>query len=70
METTTPLVTNDAVALGLLAAGVMYMVDTAAHFMLPDYDSYAGVFLALVSVAGIVGEMSFTVWLLVKGGRT
>lgn len=58
------------ITLGLLAAGVMYMVDTAAHFMLPNYESYAEVFLALVSLAGIVGEMSFTVWLLVKGGRT
>lgn len=53
----------------LAVAGVMYMVDTGAHFLLPDYDAYASVFLALVIVPSIVGEMSFTIWLLIKGGK-
>ncbi|WP_088342370.1 DUF4386 domain-containing protein [Robiginitalea sediminis] len=53
----------------LVAAGVMYMADTAAHFLLPDYDRYAEVFLALVAVPSILGEMALAVWLLVKGGR-
>lgn len=53
----------------LFAAGIMYMVDTAAHFMLPDYEAYASVFLALVALPGILGEMSFSVWLLVRGGK-
>jgi len=53
----------------LFAAGIMYMVDTAAHFMLPDYDAYASVFLALVAIPSILGELSFSVWLLVKGGK-
>lgn len=57
------------IALFLVLAGIMYMVDTAAHFMLPGYDEVAGIFLALVAIPGIFGEMAFTVWLLVKGGK-
>lgn len=53
----------------LTIAGVMYMVDTCAHFMLADYKNYADLFLALVAIPSIVGEMSFSIWLLVKGGR-
>jgi len=50
-------------------AGIMYLLDTVAHFSLPNYPDYASVFLALVSIPSIFGEMAFTVWLLVKGGR-
>jgi hypothetical protein len=53
----------------LVLAGIMYMVDTTAHFVLPDYDAYADVFLALVAIPSIVGEMSLAVWLLVRGGK-
>ena len=48
----------------------MYMVDTAAHFLLSAYNAWAPVFLALVAIPSIIGEMSFAVWLLVKGGRS
>jgi hypothetical protein len=57
------------IAIFLVIAGTMYMTDTAAHFILPNYDAYASVFLALVAIPSIVGEMSFSVWLLVKGGK-
>ena len=50
-------------------AGVMYMVDTVAHFLLPDYAAYADIFLALVAIPSILGEMAFAVWLLLKGGK-
>jgi hypothetical protein len=53
----------------LVFAGAMYMVDTAAHFVLPNYDDYAAIFLALVAIPSIVGEMAFSIWLLVKGGK-
>ena len=53
----------------LVIAGSMYMADTAAHFMLPDYESYASIFLALVAIPSIVGEMAFSLWLLLKGGK-
>lgn len=53
----------------LLVAGLMYMIDTCAHFMLKDYDAYSSIFLALVAIPSIVGELSLAVWLLAKGFR-
>ena len=57
------------IALFLALAGIMYMADTTAHFVLPNYDAVAGIFLARVAIPSIFGEMAFTVWLLVKGGK-
>lgn len=53
----------------LVFAGIMYMVDTVAHFALPNYEAYAAIFLALVAIPSILGEMSFAIWLLIKGGK-
>ena len=53
----------------LMLAGLMYMIDTAAHFLLPNYDEYSSLFLALVAIPSLIGEMSFAIWLLVKGRR-
>ena len=53
----------------LVIAGIMYMVDTAAHFILPNYDIYSQIFLMLVAIPSIFGEMAFSIWLLVKGGK-
>jgi hypothetical protein len=57
------------IAIFLVIAGAMYMVDTAAHFVLPDYERYASIFLALVAIPSIAGEMAFSIWLLIKGGK-
>ncbi len=57
------------IAMFLVIAGSMYIIDTTAHFVLPDYESYASIFLALVAIPSIVGEMAFSIWLLVKGGK-
>ena len=54
----------------LAIAGVMYVVDTVAHFLLSNYSDYASIFLLLVAIPSILGEMSFALWLLIKGGRT
>ena len=62
--------TPKIIALFLIIAGVMYMVDTSAHFLLPNYDAYSSWFLALVAIPSIVGEMSFAIWLLAKGGKS
>jgi len=38
--------------------------------LLADYEAYADVFLAIVAVPSVVGEMSFAAWLLmVAAGR-
>lgn len=54
------------IAASLVVAGVMYMIDTTAHFVLPTYKDYSNIFLALVAVSSILGEMSLAVWLLSK----
>jgi len=51
----------------LVLAGVMYIVDTSAHFLLVNYGLYASVFLALVAIPSIIGEMSLMVWFLMRG---
>lgn len=53
----------------MMLAGVMYIVDTSAHILLPNYQDYANIFLALVAVPSILGEMAFMIWLLIKGWR-
>jgi len=46
------------------------MLDTIAHIVLPNYEAYTSIFLALVAIPSILGEMSFSIWLLIKGGKT
>ena len=53
----------------LAIAGGMYVVDTVAHFVLSNYSDYASVFLLLVAIPSVFGEMSFALWLLIKGGK-
>ena len=50
----------------LLAAGAAYVLDTVAHLVLPDYEASADLFLAVVAVPSVIGEMSFAVWLLLE----
>ncbi len=57
------------IAIFLILAGVMYMVDTVVHFLMPDYEAHAQTFLMLVAIPSVVGEMSLAVWLLIKGGK-
>ena len=56
------------IAVFLAIAGIMYAVDTCAHFLLPNYAEHADIFLMLVAIPSILGEMALAVWLLVKGG--
>ncbi len=58
-----------AIAIFLMIAGAMYMIDTGAHFLLSNYNAYASIFLALVAIPSIIGEMSLAAWLLVEGGK-
>jgi len=57
------------IPLFLVLAGIMYIVDTSAHFLMPNYAAYAGIFLMMVAVPSIVGEMALAIWLLIKGGK-
>ncbi|MCW8814066.1 MAG: DUF4386 domain-containing protein [Ignavibacteriaceae bacterium] len=53
----------------LIAAALGYLVDSFAHFLLADYSNYKAIFLIIVALPGIVGEMSFCLWLLFKGTK-
>ncbi|MDX9782979.1 MAG: DUF4386 domain-containing protein [Bacteroidales bacterium] len=57
------------ITVSLIIAGIMYMADTGAHFLLNNYDEYSSIFLVLVAVPSIFGEMALSIWLLVKGGK-
>lgn len=57
------------IALFLILAGVVYMIDTIAHFTMADYTNYADLFLLMVAIPSVLGEMAFTIWLLVRGGK-
>lgn len=52
----------------LMVAGVAYIIDTLARAVLADYADVEGIFLAIVAVPSVIGELWFTVWLLRKGG--
>ncbi|MFD0990330.1 DUF4386 domain-containing protein [Mariniflexile jejuense] len=58
------------ISIFLIIAGIMYMLDTVAHILLSNYEDYKTVFLAMVAIPSIIGEMWFALWLLVKGGKT
>lgn len=53
----------------LYLAGAAYVTDTVAHGLLANYADYETVFLVIVVVPSVVGELAFTVWLLLRGGR-
>lgn len=53
----------------LILASLGYLIDSFANFLLPNYADYQTIFLILVAVPGIVGELSFTLWLLIKGTK-
>lgn len=53
----------------LILAGIMYIIDTSAHFMMPNYQNYADIFLAIVATPSILGEMSLALYLLFKSEK-
>jgi hypothetical protein len=53
----------------LMVAGVGYLVDSTAQILLPNYADYETVFLLIVAVPGVIGELSFAFWLLLRGAR-
>lgn len=53
----------------LMVAGAAYAVDTLARAVIGDYASVENVFLVIVAVPSVIGELWFTLWLLLKGGK-
>ncbi len=53
----------------VLVAGAAYVVDTTANALLSNYADYETLFLAIVAVPAVVGELAFTFWLLFRAER-
>ena len=53
----------------LFIAAFGYLIDSFAHLLLPSasYEALEAILTLLVIVPGIVGELSLTLWLLIKG---
>ena len=51
----------------LMIAGVGYLVDLFVKFLLPDY---ADLIEAIVLTPASIGELSFLLWLLIRGVKT
>ena len=52
----------------LFIAAFGYLIDSFANFLLSNYAEYQTIFMLIVVVPGIIGELSFTIWLIWKGG--
>jgi hypothetical protein len=53
----------------LIIAALGYLIDSFASFLLPNYSEYETIFMLIVVVPGVVGELSFTLWLLFRGAK-
>ena len=53
----------------LMLAGAGYLTDSLARTLMASYDASAGWFAMVVFVPAFIAELSFCVWLLVRGGR-
>jgi hypothetical protein len=53
----------------LIIAGLGYLTDSFAQFLLPNYADYESIFLLIVALPGTISELSFCFWLLFKGGK-
>jgi hypothetical protein len=51
----------------LIITGFGYLIDSFANFLLPSYTDYETIFLMIVAIPGIIGEISLMIWLLSKG---
>lgn len=51
-------------------AGAGYLVDSMAQLFMSYYALYADLFSMVVIIPGVVGELSLTLYLLIKGVRT
>ncbi|TFE22717.1 DUF4386 domain-containing protein [Cohnella luojiensis] len=51
----------------LMVACFGYLIDSFAHFLLSNYTDYEAIFLLIVAVPGVIGELFLAFWLLFKG---
>lgn len=53
----------------LIIGSLGYLIDSFAKILLSNYTDYETIFLLIVAVPGIIGELSLAIWLLFRGKR-
>jgi hypothetical protein len=53
----------------LMVAGGAYLLDTLANALLAGYSDVEAVFLVIVAVPALIGELGFALWLLLRGTK-
>lgn len=53
----------------LMIACFGYLIDNFAKILLSNYTDYESIFLPIVAVPGVIGELSLAFWLVFKGGK-
>ncbi len=53
----------------LIMASIGYLIDSFAKVLLSNYTDYETIFILIVAVPGVVGEVSLAMWLLFKGNK-
>lgn len=53
----------------LIVASLGYLIDSFANFLLSNYSDYKDIFITIVIIPGIIGELSLTFWLIFKGAN-
>lgn len=53
----------------LIMASIGYLIDSFAKILLYNYTDYETIFILIVAVPGVVGEVSLALWLLFKGNK-
>jgi len=56
-------------AILVAVAGLGYLIDSLAHFLMADYDHYKEFFAIVVTVPAAIGELALCLWLLIKGRK-
>ncbi|OWW24486.1 hypothetical protein B4Q04_14310 [Zobellia sp. OII3] len=59
----------NALGVLLILAAVGYIIDGTAKLLMPNYSDYKSIFESIVVLPSVIGEFSFTIWLLIKGFR-
>lgn len=53
----------------VMLAGMGYLIDNSAQILLSNYADYEIIFLLIVAVPGVIGELALAFWLLFKGKK-
>lgn len=53
----------------LIMSSMGYLIDNFAKLLLSNYADYETIFLLIVAVPGVIGELSLAIWLLYKGNK-